>query len=99
MEAHLGPLLSLPPRPRTTLMQTLGALLESNFNVAQAARRLGVRRQSIYYRLEQLRAMLGDLEDPQRHIGLHLALAIHTSAVQADVSASPGTIKPVRGSR
>ena len=64
MEAHLGPLLSLPPRPRTTLMQTLGALLESNFNVAQAARRLGVRRQSIYYRLEQLRAMLGDLEEP-----------------------------------
>jgi len=85
MEAHLGPLLSLPPRPRTTLMQTLGALLESNFNVAQAARRLGVRRQSIYYRLEQLRAMLGDLEEPSRHIGLHLALAIHTSAVQADV--------------
>ncbi|GAA3999211.1 hypothetical protein GCM10022631_07550 [Deinococcus rubellus] len=85
MEAQLGPLLKLPPRPRTTLTQTLGSLLDHNFNVAQAARHLGVRRQSVYYRLEQLRAMLGDLEDPRRQVGLHLALAIHANAVQADL--------------
>ena len=76
VEAHLGPLLNLPPRPRATLTGTLEALLGSNFNVAEAARRLCVRRQTIYYRLEQLRAMLGDLSDPRRQLGLLLALEL-----------------------
>ncbi|WP_425145596.1 PucR family transcriptional regulator [Deinococcus sp.] len=74
--AQLGVLLALPPRPRATLLATLGTLLDSNFNVAQAARSLGVRRQTVYYRLEQLRAMLGDLQDPKRQLGLHLALEL-----------------------
>ncbi|UQN09938.1 PucR family transcriptional regulator [Deinococcus sp. QL22] len=76
MQAHLGALLALPPRPRATLLSTLGALLDHNFNMAQSARQLGVRRQTIYYRLEQLRAMLGDLDNPQRQLGLQLALEI-----------------------
>ena len=76
VEAQLGPLLNLPPRPRATLTGTLEALLGSNFNVAESARSLGVRRQTIYYRLEQLRAMLGDLSDPRRQLGLLLALEL-----------------------
>ena len=76
MDAQLGPLLGLPPRPRATLTGTLQALLDSNFNVAEAARSLGVRCQTIYYRLEQLRAMLGDLSDPRRQLGLMLALEL-----------------------
>ncbi|GGO25454.1 PucR family transcriptional regulator [Deinococcus humi] len=72
--AHLGAVLALPPRPRLILLDTLGALLGCNFNVAEAARSLGVRRQTVYYRLEQLRAMLGDLNDPRRQLGLLLAL-------------------------
>jgi hypothetical protein len=72
--AHLGAVLALPPRPRLILLDTLGALLACNFNVAEAARSLGVRRQTVYYRLEQLRAMLGDLNDPRRQLGLLLAL-------------------------
>ncbi len=71
---QLGALLSLPPRARLTLLGTLLAVLEHNFNVAQAARQLGVRRQTVYYRLEQLRAMLGDLETPRRQLGLLIAL-------------------------
>lgn len=79
LRAQLGPLLALPPRPRTTLLGTLDALLCTNFNMAEAARRLGVRRQTVYYRLEQLRAMLPDLNDPRRQLGLHLALEITRS--------------------
>lgn len=76
LQVQLGPLLRLPTRPRTVLMDTLNALLETNFNMAKAARLLGVRRQTMYYRIEQLRAMLGDLNDPKRQLGLHLALEL-----------------------
>lgn len=75
-QAQLGPLLSLPPRPRATLLGTLDALLALQFNIAEVARRLGVRRQTIYYRLEQLRGMLGDLDDPGRQLTLALALKL-----------------------
>lgn len=81
LQAHLGPLLRLPTRPRTVLMGTLDALLQTNFRMAESARRLGVRRQTMYYRIEQLRAMLGDLDDPKRQLGLHLALELSRSEV------------------
>ncbi len=84
LQAQLGPLLGLPTRPRTVLMGTLDALLQTNFNMAESARRLGVRRQTMYYRIEQLRAMLGDLNDPKRQLGLHLALELSRSEA-ADV--------------
>ncbi|GGL80011.1 hypothetical protein GCM10010840_17380 [Deinococcus aerolatus] len=74
--SQLGAVLALPPRPRLTLLGTLEALLACNFNVAEAARSLGVRRQTVYYRLEQLRAMLGELDDPRRQLGLLLALEL-----------------------
>lgn len=73
---HLGPLLTLPLRPRATLLATLDALLTANFNVAETARRLGVRRQTMYYRMEQLRAMLGEVGDAKRQLGLRLALEL-----------------------
>ncbi|WP_295816414.1 PucR family transcriptional regulator [uncultured Deinococcus sp.] len=73
-EAQLGPLLALPERPRATLLLTLDALIAGQFNIAQVARALGVRRQTVYYRLEQLRARLGDLDDPRRQLALRLAL-------------------------
>jgi len=52
------------------------ALLLVRFNIAKAARRLGVRRQSIYYRLEQLRGMLGELESPEKRFAIWLALEL-----------------------
>jgi DNA-binding PucR family transcriptional regulator len=48
---QLGALLSLPARPRRTLLTTLGTLLLTQFNIAEAARSLGVSRQSIWVRL------------------------------------------------
>jgi purine catabolism regulator len=47
-----------------------------HFNIAETARRLGVRRQSVYYRLEQLTGMLGDLEAPYRRTSLVVALEL-----------------------
>ncbi len=76
VQGQLGPLLTLPSRPRSTLLSTLEALLASQFNIAQTARRLGVRRQSVYYRLEQLKGMLGDLDSIERRLGLWVALEL-----------------------
>lgn len=73
---QLGPLLRLPSRPRAALLSTLDALLATHWSVAEVARKLGVRRQTVYYRLEQIRGMLGDLGDPRRHVGLALALEL-----------------------
>jgi purine catabolism regulator len=76
LQRELGPLLALPPRPRTTLLSTLDSLLETHFNIAASARALGVRRQSIYYRLNQLNGLLGSFDDPARSLGLQVAFAL-----------------------
>ena len=80
LQRELGPLLALPPRPRTTLLITLEALLESQFNIAAASRSLGVRRQSVYYRLDQLTGLLGSLDDPSRKLGFLVAFALLRSS-------------------
>lgn len=76
IEGQLGPILALPGRPRGTLLATLEALLMYHFNIAETARKLGVRRQSIYYRLEQLTGMLGDLDAPYRRSSLVVAVEL-----------------------
>lgn len=76
IEGQLGPILALPGRPRGTLLTTLEALLVSHFNIAETARRLGVRRQTVYYRLEQLTGMLGDLDATYRRSSLVVAVEL-----------------------
>ena len=76
IEGQLGPILALPGRPRGILLATLEALLVSHFNIAETARRLGVRRQSVYYRMEQLEGMLGDLDATYRRTSLVVALEL-----------------------
>jgi hypothetical protein len=76
LQQQLGSLLNLPSRPRNTLLSTLKVLLLTQFNIAEAARRLGVSRQSIYYRLEQLQGLLGDLDPSERQVGLAIAIAL-----------------------
>ena len=88
VDEQLGPILGLPGRPRGTLLATLEALVDSQFNVAETARRLGVRRQSLYYRLEQLRGLLGDLEQPRRRTGLIVALEL--------LKRAPGGVQPAK---
>jgi len=80
LQRELGPLLALPPRPRTTLLITLEALLDAQFNIAAASRNLGVRRQSVYYRLDQLTGLLGSLDDPSRKLGFLVAFALLRSS-------------------
>jgi len=80
LHRELGPLLALPPRPRTTLLVTLEGLLDSQFNIAATARKLGVRRQSVYYRLDQLTGLLGSLEDPSRKLGFLVAFSLLRSS-------------------
>ena len=92
--ALLGPLLSLPARPRATLLGTLDALITQRFNVAVVARRLGVRRQTVYYRLEQLRGMLGDLDSPQRQLALGVALALAHTATPSPPGSSGDQPRP-----
>jgi len=76
LQSQLGPVLALPVRPKNTLLATLEALLAAQFNIAETARKLGVRRQSVYYRLEQLTGMLGNLDDTERRLGLWVALEL-----------------------
>ena len=95
LHRELGPLLALPPRPRTTLLVTLEGLLDSQFNIAATARKLGVRRQSIYYRLDQLTGLLGSLDDPSRKLGFLVAFALlrtsHPQLIVCERPVSPTT--------
>jgi purine catabolism regulator len=76
IKRELGPVLALPSRSRATLLMTLEALLEARFNIAATSRSLGIRRQSIYYRLDQLTGLLGTLEEPSRYLGFAVALSL-----------------------
>lgn len=76
VRSELGPLLALPDRPRNVLLTTLEVLLDVHFNITAAARVLGIRRQTIYYRLDQLTGLLGSLDDPSRKLGFLVALAL-----------------------
>ncbi len=62
------------PRERD-LLHTLEVYLDSGARKAEAARALGLERQSLYLRLERLRQILGvDLDDPENRLALHLAV-------------------------
>lgn len=72
---ELAPLLSLPRPKREVLLATLRALVDTNFNVAAASRRLHMRRPSVYRHLYQLDDLLGvRAESPDRRATIVLAL-------------------------
>ncbi|HMJ96526.1 MAG TPA: helix-turn-helix domain-containing protein [Thermoleophilaceae bacterium] len=56
------------------LLTTLERLLERTSSKADTARALGIRRQSLYRRIERLEAVLGQLDDPNRRFTLQFAL-------------------------
>ena len=95
VEELLGPVLALPGRPRGTLLATLQALMDCQFNIAATARRLGVRRQSLYYRLEQLNGLLGDLDIPRRKTGLVIALQLLKRVDFDTLSVEGGAPRPL----
>ena len=78
IEQELGPLLAYDRRHRTTLVQTLDVLLKAAHK-DEAAQRLGIRRQTLYYRIERIASLLGeDFLRPERRLGLSLALLART---------------------
>ncbi|SNS22487.1 helix-turn-helix domain-containing protein [Actinomadura mexicana] len=80
---RLAPLLAVPPPRRERLAETLLALLEHNFNAADASRRLRVHPQTVRYRLRALKDLFGDeLRDPRRC--LEMELILHSRMVNGD---------------
>ncbi len=74
VEQEIGPLLSYDRRHMGHLLETLDVLLKVPHK-DEAARRLGIRRQTLYYRIERIASLLGeDFLQPERRLGLTLAL-------------------------
>lgn len=73
---QLGPLLDQDARTGSELVRTLDAYLEAGLSKTTAAVALGIRRQTMYARLERISRLLGGLapDDRQRRTALDLAL-------------------------
>jgi purine catabolism regulator len=76
VQEQLGPLLEQDARHGSDLVQTLDAYLEAGLAKTAAARALGIRRQTLYGRLERISRLLGglDIEARQARTALDLAL-------------------------
>ncbi|HEX9056508.1 MAG TPA: helix-turn-helix domain-containing protein [Ktedonobacterales bacterium] len=73
-QTTLGPLTS-DARTGDALLETLEVFFACNGNLSEAARRLHLHRNSLIYRLNRARDLLGhDLEDPELRLSLQLAL-------------------------
>ena len=76
VDEQLGPLLDQDARTGSELVRTLEAYLEAGLSKTTAAAALGIRRQTMYTRLERISRLLGGLspDDRQRRTALDLAL-------------------------
>jgi hypothetical protein len=82
-ERRLAPLMELPPARRDRLLETLRAWLDAHGEVRAAAEALHVHTQTVRYRLERLRELLGDaLDDADSRLELALALRVATTSNQ-----------------
>lgn len=86
VQEQLGPLLEHDARHGSDLVPTLDAYLEAGLGKTAAATALGIRRQTLYARLERISRLLGglDIEARQARTALDLALVswrLRTSAV------------------
>lgn len=74
VERTLAPLLA-EKRLGTELVETLEVFFACNGNLSSAATRLNLHRNSLLYRLNRARALLGhDLDDPELRLALQLAI-------------------------
>ncbi|NQX34682.1 PucR family transcriptional regulator [Herbiconiux sp. VKM Ac-2851] len=73
---QLGPLLEHDARTGAGLVMTLDAFLAAGLSKTRTAEALGIRRQTLYGRLERIETLLGglDLDDRERRLALDLAL-------------------------
>jgi purine catabolism regulator len=78
VEQRLRPLLEHDRTHSAQLLPTLQTLCEHHWHKAEAARGLGVNRQSLYPRIQRIQSVLGDnLDDPETRLSLELALRFH----------------------
>jgi purine catabolism regulator len=77
----LGPLEISDSTRRSEFVRTLEAFLQAGGNHMRAARGLHVHRNTLLYRLERIRELLGgaDLENPETRLNLQLALKIRAA--------------------
>lgn len=73
----LGPLLQHDQGHHAALTQTLEAWMQANGNLVAAAQDLGVHRNTLNYRLQQIKTLTGlDLDDAQHRLNIAVALMI-----------------------
>jgi len=76
-EERLGPLLEVGGERGRDLLETLEAYLHCGGRKTEAARELGIERQSLYHRLDRIEKILAvDLSDGDTVLALHLAVMI-----------------------
>lgn len=74
-EEQVGPLIAHDSRHRTELLRTLDTYLTHGTSKAAAAAALGIRRQSLYDRLERIERLLGvEVDDADQQLGLRLGV-------------------------
>lgn len=77
VQATLGPVLRNDKAHRAVLIHTLEAWIQSNGNIAAAANRLGLHRNTLNHRMRQIQDLLPhDLDDPQQRLAIAIALMI-----------------------
>jgi PucR family transcriptional regulator, purine catabolism regulatory protein len=82
-ERELGPLLAHDDTHGSALTQALTAYLQAGGNKAEAAKRAGVARPTLYQRLAEAAAVLGtDLESVDARLSLHVALLAREAAAR-----------------
>lgn len=74
VDEQLGRLLEYDASHSSELVRTVETYVRSGASKTLAAERLGLRRQSLYHRLERIEEVLGDTLDHDRLLGLELAL-------------------------
>ncbi|WP_228002659.1 PucR family transcriptional regulator [Nocardia australiensis] len=75
LDRTLGPILELPAKDRTVLLQTLAGWLAENCSAANAAARLHCHRNTVLNRLQRISGLINRPLDGQRsHLELSLAL-------------------------
>jgi sugar diacid utilization regulator len=78
VDARLGPLIAHDAAHGLALIGTLEAYLDADRSPTRAASALNVHVNTVYYRLDRLKTLLGDrLSDPRRAVDLQVALLAH----------------------
>lgn len=71
---YLGKVIQYDKEHGNQLLETLQIYLNNNGSKQETAKQLFIHRQTLYYRLEKLKELLGDFMNPERRICIELAL-------------------------